>query len=391
MRRVNGKRISLLLCCAVLILATITTIFSGQSAYAAQITNRKLTLQAGATDGGSKPGGVVNHLFNFTLPTTGNVASIKFEYCTTASGSCTVPTGLSTAAATLGNETGATGFTMVSNPAGTPAAPNGAPYLKRALGVSVTGPQAVSYRLDNVTNPNVPLTPNYSFFVRISTFATDDATGSPTDTGTVTASTSTQIELTGTMPESLIFCTGGTITAVSTIPDCSSATSGVISFNQLFSPTDTATATSQMAASTNATNGYSISVAGPTLTSGSNTIPAMVNTLVSPGTTGVRGTSQFGINLVANTTATSTIAKGSNVTPAADFPTNFRGRPLLGYNTPDAFKFVPAGENVADSAAGGAGPTNAQIYTTTYIVNVSGSQTAGTYSTTLTYVCTATF
>ena len=32
-----------------------------------------------------------------------------------------------------------------------------------------------------------------------------------------------------------------------------------------------------------------------------------------------------------------------------------------------------------------------QIFTVAYMANVSGSQPAGTYATTLTYVCTATF
>jgi hypothetical protein len=34
-------------------------------ASAAQITARSLTLEAGATDGGSKPGGTVKHYFQF--------------------------------------------------------------------------------------------------------------------------------------------------------------------------------------------------------------------------------------------------------------------------------------------------------------------------------------
>src|SRR5690348_14913634 len=76
---------------------------------AAQIVVRKLTLEAGATDGGSKPGGVVNHFFEFTLPGGGNVGSMKFEYCTTAANStanpsCVAPTGLSTTTSTLAAE-----------------------------------------------------------------------------------------------------------------------------------------------------------------------------------------------------------------------------------------------------------------------------------------------
>ena len=361
--------------CLVLVLATITIGFNSESVSAAQIVNRSVALQTGDTgDGGSKPGGSVKHLVSFTVPTTNDIGSIQFLYCTTASGTCATPTGLVTTAATLGFEgPNATGFSIVNTT-------NGSPYITRAAS-SVTGSTALSYRLDSVTNPS---TANQMFFIRIATFASTDTTGTPVDTGTVAASTATQIELTGTMPESLIFCTGEEITATAGIPDCTSATPGAIQFNQLFSPTDTATATSQMAASTNATNGYSISVTGPTLTSGANTIPAM-----PAATTGTRGISQFGLNLMANTTATSTVAVGTDITPISN-GTDLRGQPSTGYNTADTFKFV-SGESIAASNFNTPGPTNAQIYTSSYIVNVAGSQTAGTYTTTLTYVCTATF
>lgn len=372
---------------AVLIMSTS---FSSKAS-ANQITARSLTLQAGVTDGGSKAGGVVNHFFQFTLPNVGSpsVGSIKFQYCTTAANSpsfptCTTPAGLSTTAATMGTQSGATGFTLVNTT-------NGSPYLTRTA-ASITAGQAVSYQLLGVTNPDnttcfggtTPQSNNCTFFVRISTYASTDTSGSAIDTGTVAASTATQITLTGTMPESLVFCTGATVGTTSGVPDCSTSTTGAISFNQLFSPTDTATATSQMAASTNAGSGYSITVNGTTLTSGSNTITAM-----GTSTTGVRGNGQFGLNLKANTIATSTPAIGTEVAPAAN-GTNYRGQAVTGYNTIDNFKFTTA-DPVADSANGGAGGTDAQIFTVSYIVNVPGSQPAGTYTTTLTYICTPTF
>jgi hypothetical protein len=321
------------------------------------------------------PGGVVNHKFNFTVPSIGNtnVGSIQFLYCTLAAGACITPTGLSTTSATMGSQSGATGFTLVNTT-------NGAPYITRTA-ASVAASTALSYQLLTVTNPT---TTNQTFYVRISTYASIDTTGSPTDTGTVAASTASQIFLTGTMPESLVFCAGATVGTTSGVPDCATATPGTVNFNQLFSPTDTATALSQMAASTNAGSGYSITVNGPTLTSGSNTVVAM-----GASTTGVRGTSQFGLDLKANTTATSTPAVGTEVAPAAN-GTNYRGEAITGYNTVDNFKFVTS-NGVADSANGGAGGTDAQIFTVTYIVNVPGSQPAGTYTTTLTYICTPTF
>src|SRR5688572_30579333 len=110
--------------CLALLVTTLLVAFSASSVWAAQITTRSLTLQAGASDGGSKPGGVVNHLFTFTVPGGGDVGSIQFLYCTTASGTCTTPTGLVTTSATLGSENGATGFSIVNTT-------NGSPYLTR--------------------------------------------------------------------------------------------------------------------------------------------------------------------------------------------------------------------------------------------------------------------
>jgi hypothetical protein len=110
---------------------------------------------------------------------------------------------------------------------------------------------------------------------------------------------------------------------------------------------------------------------------------------MAASTTGVRGISQIGLNLKANTTATSTPAVGTEVAPAAN-GTNYRGQAITGYNTVDNFKFNST-DTVANSANGGAGGSDAQIFTVSYIVNVPGSQPAGTYTTTLTYICTPTF
>jgi hypothetical protein len=370
--------------------ALLLQVLPSQHASAAQITTRSLTLQAGATDGGSKASGVVRHLFTFTLPSSTNVGSIKFQYCTTAAdvapATCVMPTGLVTTSATLTSQNGATGFSIVNTT-------NGAPYITRPA-AAANG--AVSYQLSNITNPDgtscglaSPATPNCTFFVRISTYASIDTTGSTTDTGTVTASTATQIVLDGIMPESLVFCTGGSIgTNVGGVPDCSTASSGAISFDRLFSPTDTAITSSQMAASTNAGSGYAITVNGTTLTSGSNTVTAM-----GTATTGVHGVSQFGMNLKANTVATSNPAIGIEVAPAAN-GVNYRGQAYINgaanYGTVDNFEFN-SGDTVANSGNGGLAGTDAQIFTVSYIVNVPGSQPAGTYTTTLTYICTPTF
>lgn len=387
--RVRGR---LLLLCGVLVFATFINAFQAGPAYAAQITSRSLTLQPEGTTGGSTPGGVVNHMFSFTLPNSSasNIGSIKFEYCTEAAdvgtSVCVAPTGMDASTVAAGTQTGATGFsiggTTSANDAASTSTVNGY-YLTRTAS-SIPAGTAVTMINRLIKNPTTlnTATTSATFYVRISTYSSSNATGSPIDTGVVAASVAQQIQLSGIMPESLIFCTGETVSATAGIPDCTTATPGTIAFDRLFSPSDTALASSQMAASTNAQYGYSITVQGTTLTAGSNTITPMATAASS-----VRGTAQFGMNLVANTSPTI----GADISATSN-GTDLKGRALTGYNTSNTFRFVAgAATPVADSAQGGAGPTNAQIYTVSYIVNVPGNQLPGTYATTLTYICTPTF
>ena len=375
------------------------------TAYAGQITTRSLTLQANGLNGGSAPGVAVNHLFSFTLPTAGNVGSIMFQYCTTAADvgtdTCQAPPNMNAAAATLTGATGVNGMSISG------ATANSVLLTHGATPISISANTDATFQLSGVVNPqakkadNVTDEPNYTYFVRISSYASLDGSGTAIDRGTVTASTAAPIYLSGTMPESLVFCTGATIPfkltseapfVPTTIPDCANATSGTIKFNQLFDPTSTATSTSQMAASTNAGNGYAITVNGTTLTSGENTISALTTESFP-----VTGASQFGLNLKANDTTYLDAATGAEISPASvdSVGSNLRGEAFTGYSTLNKFRFI-SGEVVADSGYTASGPgtriaSDGQIYTVSYIANVPGSQPAGDYSTTLTYICTPTY
>lgn len=376
------------------------------SAYAAgQITLRSLTLQANGLHGGSAPGVAVTHLFGFTLPTAGDVGSVKFEYCTTAAdvgaSTCVAPPNMDTTGATLTAATGINGMQVLS------ASGNSIVLTHPLAPITLGTNTAATFQLTGVVNPQAKKAdtitdePNYTFYVRISTYASLDATGTAIDKGTVTASTAAPINLTGTMPESLVFCTGATVPfklmpdgiTPTTIPDCANATSGNIKFDQLFDPTTTAASSSQMAASTNAGNGYAITVNGSTLMSG----PTNAITAMATDDFPTAGASQFGINLKANDTAYLTNATGAEITPLSVDSTasNLRGEAYTGYATVNKFKFV-SGDVVADSGYTASGPgtrlaSDGQIYTVTYIANVPGSQPAGDYSTTLTYICTPTY
>lgn len=377
--------------CLVFVFSTVASSYVAPTAFADQITTRSITLQPVGAVGGSTPGGVVNHYFQFTLPSVGNqnVGSISFLYCTTAAdptggSACVAPTGMTVTGGTLGAQTGVTGFsgtfggTYTNNDAGATPRVNG--YYITRTAASVTAGTTATFVVQNITNPTTVSdgTNSGTFFVRINTYASTDATGSPIDSGTVAASTANQIQLSGIMPESLIFCAGETVTA-----NCTAVTNGLIRFNQLFGPTTTAYATSQMAASTNAPSGYIITVRGPTLTSGGNTIPAIGAAAAASSI----GNGQFGLNLMNNATPD----VGADVTPSPD-GTNLRGQAKAGFATADSYKFdTAATDTVAASDFSSAGPTNSQVYTVSYIVNVSGNQAPGTYTTTLTYVCTPTF
>ena len=126
-----------------------------------------------------------------------------------------------------------------------------------------------------------------------------------------------------------------------------------------------------MQAQTNAANGYAITVNGTTLASGVNTIPALASQ-----TTSNLGVGQFGLNLRQNTV------------PAVGGDPNGTGSGAVNanYNTSNQYRF-----NNGDVVAGATLPTDANTFTSSYIVNIGGSQAAGVYTSTMTYICTASF
>jgi len=128
-----------------------------------------------------------------------------------------------------------------------------------------------------------------------------------------------------------------------------------------------------MVISTNAVNGFTISVTGSTLTSGSYTIDAIGSTAAA----GVADKEQFGINLVANTTP-SIGAAPSGTSPI--------GSAANQYNTANRFAFN-SGDTVATSTVA----INETTFSVSYISNISSNTEAGTYITTLTYLATANF
>ena len=334
------------------------------SVYAAQINNRKMTITDSA-------GGATGVSYTFTsnaLPTSGTaIKSVDLQVCDTASGSCT-------------HSGNASGFSASSSqlniqPSGLGAASGWtvdatSQYDLRIKDASnSTNPSgSVSIQWDNVTNPSAQ---NATFYLRMTTYTGSDFSTGPTDSGTVAVSTAQAITLTGTMDENLVFCVGTSITGT----NCGTISGTQVNFGTFSSSTAT-TGTSVMAAGSNATSGYNISVNGTTLTcgtcAGSPTISALTTQTASS-----TGSPQFGFNLKANTNPSSF---------GADPSGDAGGTATSNYGTQNQYRFV-TGDSVASSAGG----TNNTAFTSAYIVNVPTKQAAGTYTTTLTYICTANY
>lgn len=309
-------------------------------ASAAQITARKVVL------GSSVAGASTSYTFTFTVPSSTVIKSVGLAACTTPSGACTPAPGFSSSASSLASQP-----TNLGDPSGwlVNTATAGELRLSKSAGVAApTGSQTVAF--NGVVNPSAT---NSTFFMRITTYS-DALWTTPIDAGTVAASTSGQITVTASVDETLSFTLASATVAL-----------GVLSTSA------TGTGTSTMTAATNAATGYSITVAGTTLTSGGNTIPA----LAAP-TESATNTKQFGINLMSNTTpAIGTVKSGAG-----------SGTPSTGYDTANQFKFV-TGDTLATATL----PTNSNTYTVSYIANIDGATAAGAYATVLTYVATANF
>jgi len=265
---------------------------------------------------------------------------------------CVNPNGSDVSGAVLSAQSGETGFAIVSS---------GTNQITIGRTPSITGAGANTYTFDNITNPS-DVGP---FFVRISAYASSDGSGPILSFSSVAGAITIGIGLTSEVPDILYFCVAVTLPTT----DCTDAVGYFIDLGILSSST-ARFGTSQFLVGTNAANGYSVSVNGPTMTSGTDIINGLA--LPTPSTT---GSPQFGMNLRAN------------LSPlvGAD-PTVGTGSPTLNYNIPNSYTY-----NDGDVVAGDSGRSLYELYTVSYIVNIKATQPTGVYNTTLTYICTAGF
>jgi hypothetical protein len=351
------KNIKVVSIIAVASIVSVSPILLAGTSYASPIMNRKLALSNSVGDASG-----VTYSFSTTtaLPTTTNaIKSVEIKFCTSLSDSCaSTPSGFTSTSSSLASQPSglgaASGWTVDTSAAGS---------LRIVNASNSTNPSGnVSISWNGVHNPTAT---NTSFYAMVTTYSGSAFTGA-LDTGSIALSTTSAIQVNFTVNETLMFCTGTSITG----QNCGTATGGVVSLGT-GSTLTTSTGTSIMAASTNGSTGYSISMNGSTLTSGSNTITALASNAASS-----IGNKQFGVNLMSNTTPT----VGSAVNGTGT------GTPAANYNSSNSFRFV-TGETVASAA----GPSNANTYTVSYIANIDGVTPAGVYSTNLDYIATANF
>jgi hypothetical protein len=315
-----------------------------------QLPSRSITLTK------AQPSASDTYSIAFTVPNPETLGSIEVQFCSDSpliGTPCAAPVGMNVAAATLSQEAGEIGFTVSSGTANSL-------ILSRAASHANSGP--VSFVLSNVTDPST----TGSYYARLQTFASTNATGTANDYGGLAFAINNPLKVTTTVPPYLYFCVGITVTGT----DCTTATGDYINLGTFFTDVSSEAQT-QMVAGTNADTGYTITVNGDTLTSGNNIIPAIATPDLSRP-----GTSQFGMNLVANQDP----EVGAN--PLGQGV----GRAATGYNTPNSFKFGDG--DVVASTPQADYPMN---YTVSYITNISSGQAPGVYVTTLTYVATGAF
>lgn len=326
--------------------------FAALQAGAAPLLFRSMTIsdnQAGHT-------GVTYHAA-FLLPSSATLGSIVIEFCANSpleDDTCTVPAGFDMGPATLTSQSGQSGFTISS------ASTANRVILTRPPAAGAVGMS--DYVFDGVTNPAAggPL------FARIYTHAASDASDGYTDFGGIALDIQGLLNISLEVPPFLIFCVGENITDY----DCSTATEPFSDLGDL-TPASTRAAQHQLVVATNAKDGYSMWALGNTMTSGNNLINPMTTL-----TTSKKGTSQFGMNMRANTDPR--VGQDPQGPGAGTVTSNF--------DQPDRFYFN-SGEIVATTPT-----TDAyRKYTVSYIVNVPKDQPGGVYSTTLTYVTLANF
>lgn len=325
---------------------------SGHVAAVTRFHNRSLTIDH------SQPGVTATYTVAFEFNSQVPVGSIDMLFCIDPIPymPCDPPAGLDVSNATLSSQSGETGFGISQQTSNH--------IVLSRISPSTVGSTRSTYVFTGVTNPTYMA---HSFSIRLSDYASTDASGPYIDVGSVVTMITNDIFLETQVPPILTFCLAQKVSA-----DCSFSEGGNFSDLGNLSPDETLYAQSQMGIGTNASSGFAVAAYGTSMAAGTHVIdPLPVQTPSK------KGTNQFGINLVANT----------DPLVGADPDGPFLNAVTMNdYAEPNKFKYVSG-----DRLAFAPNVSLVRRFTTSYIVNVSPNLHPGVYATTITYICTGLF
>ncbi len=385
----------------IMLLFNLTPVFFLSSAVHAvdgQVSSRSIQMGDSTTN---TSGGTTKYLVTFTPynSVATNIYGIIVDFCNTdpiPGDVCTVPTGFSVTAS----------GTIVSGLTGTwvAAAPNSGRTFEytNASGNSLSSSAAVSFSINTVTNPTVLGT----FYARIFTFNSNSGAGSATqwlttvngsdttndyDYGGIALSTTQAIIVTSKVQEQISFCVY--------VTSCGTQANILLGdAHDVLSTTAPAVDTSTTySLSTNASHGAVVYLKGPTLTSGSNTIPpasstplvyttgadffgiCSFNTSTSVGSPPTVTTTYIGTSNSGTCAGTTTDTGGTLVTTSLGSP-----YATFGFNSVNTTSTY--GDELASISAPGA-----SINQVVLAAGVSVTQASGIYTTTLQLIATGTY
>lgn len=354
----------------VIIVLTISSVFiSPVKADAAQVTSLSDTLSR------LKASTNANHTMYFVSPTgiaAGQTVTLTFTGFVT-----------STVNAIL--------FSDVDFATGNSGTCSSATYTEQTLAASASGATwgvAASSGVITITSGTGTATAGNCIRIKIGTNATNQTTGvnqiqnntagsatiaiagTFTDSGTLAIPiiSNDQVTVSATVDPTITFSISQTSVSFGTLSTSTGrwATNGG-GANAAAATDPTASNTAHnLTVSTNAQGGYVISYSGATLTSGSNTIAVAS---ISSDSDGSPGTSQFALCGKA-TTGSQTVTSGYVC------------------STNSSYNFVAS---TTTTLVTNASPANGDVTAVAYLANISGTQQAGAYTTTMTYIATATF
>lgn len=291
------------------------------------------------------------------------VKCLQVQFCTTATGACLVPTGMTTTAGTR-NDGNWVGWT-VANWTGVYTTNGTVQYTY------VTGEAGVAGRtfsVGNITNSSSA----GAYYGRISTF-TDTGCSVAADSGTAAFAIISGVAVSATVAETLSFAINAVagsqaVNGATTTVATTGSPTWTVPLGELSSSANSIAA-HDLVVSTNAQGGYTTTVKyTAALTSGTDTIADHTGTNAAPSAFPAAGTEAFGYTTNDAVLGTGTV---NRFTTPGNYWAKFTASPL----------------EVAYSNA----PVSNQTTRVGYQAGISGITKAGSYSTTVIYVTTPIF